>query len=387
MKQKLKTLVRSSSVGAMLVLLPLAAGSVAPKQLLISLSETGTSSPIGAASPLADSKMMMPSPFIYNYVAGESLSDETSTGAVYQLQLTGNPQEILKSVASALGIEGRVTESQYSSAEYPAYAVGPQDGSGPSATINWSGTGSWWYNNPRAYPNPDCLKFETADDGSRYCVNYAEQKPTPELLPSKAEMIAEAVKIFSATGQKVKASDIETSTGEWGASAYSSLKIGGQDSPIEWSINWGSNGLIGSVSGNSVVATSKGEFATISDREAVSRMNDWRYSGQLAQSVWAKYQNVPGGKMIAYDGAASTEPSPDGSASPGVEPQPEPTPVTITVDKAEKAQVMIWDKSGRAWVVPGLILFGQEGWITPVFTLVDGLVELPEPVEVSPLLK
>jgi hypothetical protein len=48
---------------------------------------------------------------------------------------------------------------------------------------------------------------------------------------------------------------------------------------------------------------------------------------------------------------------------------------------------MIWDKSGKPWIVPGVMLFSKEGWITPVFTLKDGIVELPDPVEISPMVK
>jgi hypothetical protein len=59
----------------------------------------------------------------------------------------------------------------------------------------------------------------------------------------------------------------------------------------------------------------------------------------------------------------------------------------VTINKSVSAQVMIWDKKGNAWIVPGYILIGEEGWITPVFSLEDGIVELPEPVEISPMVK
>ena len=356
---------------------------------LISLSETGASKQVGSGNQQADSKMMMPNPFSYNYVADDSLSDATGSGQVYELKLAGDPKTILQKVADALRVDGAILEPEYSTKEFPTYLIGAQDGQGPSASISWSGTGNWWFSDPAAYPSAECLKFQAADDGTKFCSEYAEQKPTPELLPSKAQMISEAVRIFSAIGHKVAASEVETSSSEWGASAYTSLKIGGQDSPIEWSINWGSNGKIGSVSGNSVVALSRGSFSTISDRAAVSRMSDWRYSGQLAQSAWAKNQPDNDGRMIAYDGVATSEPSVDslnGTPQDAISPEPSPSVVTVTISKAVKSNVMIWDKAGRAWIVPGCILFGN-GWITPVFTLEEGVVELPEPVEISPMVK
>lgn len=394
MRQNLAILLQSVAVGAALVLVPATAGTTVMKQPLISLGASGTSAQPGQASEFADAKMIMPNPFTYVYEAGDALSDEAGTGQVYELQLSGEPKAILQRVADALGVQGSLFEPEYSNDQYRVFVIGSKDGSGASATINWSGTGSWWFNEPQAYPTPDCNKWETAEDGANYCGQYAEQKPTPELLPSKDQMITEAAKIFSAVGQKVSAAQIQTSSSDWGASAYSSLQIGGQDSPIEWTVSWGPTGKIGSVSGHSVKAVSRGDFKTISDKAAVGRVSDWRYSGQLAQSVWAKYQTNPGGEVIAFDGAVKSlsAPEPFGedlpeNPEPDQSPAPSPTPINVTVNNAIKAQLMIWDKSGKPWIVPGVMLFADQGWLTPVFNLEDGVVELPDPVEVSPMLK
>ena len=389
MKIDLGTLVRSALVGALLVALPLGAGALVPRTPLISLGEGGTSARTGLEQS-ADAKMMMPNPFTYNYVAGSGLDDSTGLGHVFQLQLIGEPEQILKNVAKVMGLTGQVTEPEYPTKEYPALSIGAQDGTAPSANIYFSGTGNWWYNNPAAYPTPDCGEWAIAEDGSKYCQSYKEQEPTPELMPSDSELLKLAQQIFKATGLEVAEKDIQISSNEWGASAYASLKIDNQDSPIEWSINWGTNGQIGSVSGHSVKAIDRGVFSTISAKAAVSRMSDWRYSGQLAQSVWAKYQPVGGGRVIAYDDIAVEPESPtDPAVEPSGEPVPEPSPseITVTINKSAFAQVMIWDKKGNAWIVPGYILIGEEGWITPVFSLEDGIVELPEPVEISPMVK
>lgn len=389
MKIDLAILFRSALVGALLVALPLGAGALVPKTPLISLGESGASARTGAEQS-ADAKMMMPNPFSYKYVAGAGLPTENGAGHVYQLQLIGSAEQILGNVAKLMNLAGQVTEAEYSTKEYPAFVIGSPDGSGPSASIYFNGTGNWWYNNPAAYPMPECSEWATADDGSKYCQNYLEQKPTSELMPNKSQMLKVAKQIFSATGLNASESEIETSISDWGASAYASLKIDNQDSPIEWSINWGSNGEIGSISGHSVKAIDRGEFSTISAKAAVSRMSDWRYSGQLAQSVWAKYQPVGDGRMIAYDDmAAEPESTTDPALEPSGEPEPAPSPseITVTINKFASAQMMIWDKQGGAWIVPGYILIGEQGWITPVFSLEDGIVELPEPVEISPMVK
>jgi hypothetical protein len=66
-----------------------------------------------------------------------------------------------------------------------------------------------------------------------------------------------------------------------------------------------------------------------------------------------------------------------------------PEPVVVTVTEAHSAVVLIWDKAGNAWLVPGYILIGDQGWLTPVFALEEGVVALPdlETSEVSPMVK
>lgn len=375
MKTDFGRLSRAAFIGALLVSLPIAAGALIPKSPLIYLGQSGSSTSMGSEKS-QDAKMMMPNPFSYTYVAGVDLPTELGVGHVYQLQLIGNPEQVLKSVAKIMSLDGQVKEAEFSTKESPAYLIGAQDGSGPSASIYFNGTGNWWYYNPAAYPEPECSEWESAEDGSKYCQTYLEQKPTPELMPSKAQMLQVASQIFSATGLIVTESEIETSISDWGSSAYASLKVGGQSSAIEWSVNWGATGEIGSVSGHSVKAVDRGEFATISANAAVSRMSDWRYSGQLPQSIWNKYQRVGDGRLIAYD---------DMAVDP--EPTPSPSTITVTINEFEEAQVIIWDKLGNAWIVPGYILIGEEGWITPVFSLEEGIVDLPDPVEISPMVK
>jgi hypothetical protein len=69
------------------------------------------------------------------------------------------------------------------------------------------------------------------------------------------------------------------------------------------------------------------------------------------------------------------------------EPEPTPTVVTVTVNKSVAAPMMIWDLSGNAWIVPGYLLIGDQGWLTPVFALEDGVVTLPAPAEIMPMVK
>jgi hypothetical protein len=326
----------------------------------------------------ASDKMMMINPFTYEFSAGSELSTETGKGHVYKAELVGTPESVLAKVAKALGLQGSVTEAEYSTKEYPQFIVGSQDGKSSSAAISWSGTGNWWFNNPLAYPQPDCLKLVKAEDGSEYCESYAEQKLTPELMPSKSEAVAQALKIFRNTGLETSAAEIAFTSNEWGAYATSAMKVDGQVTSIEWSVSWGTNGEIASVSGHSVKLVDQGEFNTISAKDAVDRISDWRYSGSISGALYSKYAPAIDMPAIAYSEPVTAESSEPSTGGEDVAPSmPAPQVVKIDITKAVEAMMAIWDSAGGTWIVPGYIMIGEQNWLTPVFSLQDGVVELP----------
>jgi len=327
----------------------------------------------------ASDKMMMVNPFIYEFSAGSELSTDTGKGHVYKAELVGTPESVLAKIAKALGLQGSVTEAEYSTKEYPQFIVGSQDGKSSSAAISWSGTGNWWFNNPLAYPQPDCLKLVKAQDGSEYCESFAEQKPTPELMPSKSEAVAQALKIFKNTGLETKASDVTFTSNEWGAYATAAMQVDGQVTSIEWSVSWGINGEIASVSGHSVKLVDQGEFNTISAKDAVARISDWRYSGSISGALYEKYAPSVGMPAIAYETDVAPESSEPVTGDEVVtNSTPTPQVVKIEITKSVSTLMSIWDSAGGTWIVPGYIMIGEQNWLTPVFSLQDGVVELPK---------
>ena len=364
----------NSSSGA---LITLSANAPATTNSSGSYRATGSLGAPEDASGASD-KMMMINPFTYEFSASSSLSTDTGKGHVYKAELVGTPESVLAKVAKALGLQGSVTEAEYSTKEYPQFIVGSQDGKSSSAAISWNGTGNWWFNNPLAYPQPDCLKLVTAEDGSEYCESFAEQKFTPELMPSKSEALAQALKIFKSTGLETSASEVTFTSNEWGAYATSALKVDNQLTSIEWSISWGINGQIASVSGHSVKLVDQGEFNTISAKDAVSRISDWRYSGSISGALYSKYAPAIDMPAIAYDSTTSSESMEPSIGGEDVAPSmPAPQVVKIEINKAVEAMMSIWDSTGGTWIVPGYIMLGEQNWLTPVFSLQDGVVELP----------
>jgi hypothetical protein len=336
---------------------------------LISLGENKSSAEGSAARGMAtsDSKMAV-MPFNFEYVAADDLSDQAGKGKVYELKLQGTPEAVLERAAKALGIKGEVRKSSYWSAENPSYFIGSEDGSSPSVSIWWNGTGNWYYSNYSAQPEQPCLRKEKAEDGSEYCAEYPEQKPTPELLPSKAEILVDAQRIFGATGLKVSADEIVIYRDDWSASATASQRVGGQETAITWSIGYDSKGNLSWASGNSVTAVERGDFDTVSAKKAVARLSDWRWFGAPANNAYPATE--PTNKLATLDMPATNE--------------GEPETIVVTITDSKDHLLQIWDKSGGSWLVPGYGLQGSNGSVSFVVSLVEGVIELPEPIAIDP---
>ena len=173
---------------------------------------------------------------------------------------------------------------------------------------------------------------------------------------------------FSATGLKVSAEEITVYRDEWSASATAIQQVAGQDTAITWSIGYDSKGNLSWASGNSVIAVERGEFKTISAKSALKRLSDWRWFGSPANNAYPVSESS--NKMGTLD-------------MPAVSPA-EPETVVVTINGSTKHLLQIWDKSGGAWLVPGYGLTGSNGSINFVVSLVEGVIELPEPIAMEP---
>lgn len=330
----------------------------------------GSSMDLGGGARSSD-KMMWINPITYEYFAGSELSDQGSSAHVYKVELVGDPDDVLAKLMRVFGMKGVKTQSidLGNGKSYPMLTAGSQDGTAKSINLSWIGSGSWWYSDPSAYPQAECIEFTTPEEGDAYCSNYREQKPTPELVPTKAEATAEAVRIFKSIGFNVDAADVRVQSDVWGAWASAAMQLNGEDTPIEYSMSWSSIGKLASISGHSSKFADKGEFKTISAKQAVERLSDWRFSGSISSSAYDKHFSQNSQMM------------PLGTPEPGNKdlPMSEPTPTTVVVElnKAVKTHVMIWDASGETWFVPGYIFIGDGSYISPVFSLEDGVVALP----------
>ena len=365
--------------------LALVAGLATPQQPLIQMANapTGRAESLAASDAAAPGmKMIAPVWIEYDYDSTE-LSDETGRGSVYQLVLEGDVKERLQQLADYFGIEGEIREEEWSSKEYPTFSIGKPE---RQVSVTWAGTGNFYFNawNPASYKCEN--KTVTLEDGTSY--ESCEPIATPELIPSEEKIRSEAFDLFETFGLGVAKDRIRVDRSDWGASAIASVQVDGQDTALEWWVNYDGAGKLSNVSGHFAKPQARGEFDTISAKEAATRIKDGRWFGSPSSSVWNQYsQNMRTADAVSLPAVepAPEESTKDAPATSEEQVEIKPQKVTLKLTGSESTLLMIYDKSGGAWLVPGYILENDQGWFDAIISLVEGVIELPEPYAVEPL--
>jgi hypothetical protein len=345
--------------------------------------------------------MIWPGYVEYNYLAGD-LSKETGSGSIYQAKLVGEPEEILRNLMDFFGVTGEIKKDEWSTDAYPSYSVQSKSDSGIETylSIYFSGTGSWSFSQwDSTYWNCGITEDSAAD--SEGSAQTCEQpKPTPELVPSEEQMRTQASDLFGQFGTAIPAADFKVYRDEWGGSAWADVTMDGIKLPISVSLGWDGKGNISYASGHSFELVDRGEFKTISAFDAVARLGEGNWYGAPPASF---YENQSVG--VARDMAVSVEQSEsvdsveatEGAAvedtsiavdEPVVNEDPvEPKIVDMTIERSETALLGVWDAQGGFWLVPGYVLFNDQGWFDSIIAVEEGVIELPKYEEIMPLIE
>jgi hypothetical protein len=192
--------------------------------------------------------------------------------------------------------------------------------------------------------------------------------------------------------------------------AASSLEVAGQPTALTWLANWSTTGQLAYAYGQSVTLEKVSDVPTIDAKSAISRLGDWRWSGQVADSFYPTgpmaYGRMAtdsigteggagssaGGSTDASTGSAvaPTEPTspPDQIVDPTEEPIPTPEVKVFLISKAKSALLLIYDSEGNAWLAPGYFFEGEEGVAGAVLAVADGVIKLPAADDsVMPMVK
>ncbi len=328
---------------------------------------------LSAASEVADAKMIWPGWIQYNYLT-DGLSDEGGKGVVYEIRKVGDPIQILQKIADYFGIEGTPREDDWSTKEYPSYSI---QGENFYLSVYWSGAGYW--NFGRWTNQVLCAEPAEGEASTKDCI---PPQSKPEQIPSKPELIEQTITTFAAFGIEVTEQQLTVQRDEWGAYVTVSNSHKGQPIPIDFYIAWDFQGKISSISAASFEIVERGEFGTVSPVDAVARIKDGRWYGGVSSKYYEQYYR-PIGIARSTDAVALPAPAEESSDQP-VEPV-EPEIVDLTINRSEEVLVSVFDSAGNMWLVPGYLLFNDQGWFDSIVSLVEGVIQLPEPYDIMPL--
>ncbi|WP_309616257.1 hypothetical protein, partial [Salinibacterium sp.] len=281
---------------------------------LFTAGAASSASALSAAEGTVSSDMRIGRWIDYRYTAGAGLSTSGGSGSVYSLERSGTVESRAAEIASVFGIDGSPSPSEYSDPAYPTWSVGPIDGTAPSVTVTWAGTGDWRYNDPAAGPVYECVAIDSGD----FCTGV-EQPPTVSAAPSEAQARTLARELFGSTGFDIAADQIDVVADQWQTTATANLVVDGVVTALSWSVTWSNTGAISWANGHSITARDRGNYGTVSASDAVDRLVDGRWYG----SPGPAYQ----GEAIMYSadllrGDTGTGAGP--SVKPGVGTEPTP---------------------------------------------------------------
>ena len=337
----------------------------------------------------ADAKvgMIWPGYVQYNYIT-DGLSGDTGRGRVYQAELVGTPEDLLASLMKEFKIDGEIKKDEWSTDAAPSFTVQTKSNEGVESYLNvyWAGTGAWYFS---SWDSSKWACTTAPSDGTKEqdTAEVCEQpKPQPELVPSEKEMAEYAAKLFSKLGTKLKASDFKVNRDVWGGSAYADLTLDGQALPVSVSVGWDAWGNLANASGHSFRLVDRGEFKTVSPIDAVARIKEGRWYGSAPSSF---YNTGAGTARTMVDPAVGSEtavePAPGDSTTQNE--QPTPQIVDLKINKSTAAILGVWDAAGGFWLVPGHLLYNDQGWFDSIISLEEGVIELPKYEEVMPMIE
>ncbi|MEY3614657.1 MAG: hypothetical protein RL752_565 [Actinomycetota bacterium] len=363
--------------------------AMAPQPLFtMGAAAQGGQTMASAESAPADAKigMIWPGYVQYNHIA-DGLSDETGKGHVYQAQLVGTADDLLAKLMREFKIDGEIKKDEWSTELAPNYTVQTKSDAGVESYLNvyWAGTGAWYFS---SWDSSKWACTTTPSEGTKEqdSAQVCEQpQPQPELIPSEQEMADYAAKLFSRLGTKLNASDFKVYRDSWGGSATADLTLEGEPLPLSVSVGWDAWGNLANASGHSFTLVDRGEFKTVSATDAVSRIKEGRWYGSAPSSFYNNGATFRTMVDPAVTSDVAVEPAPGETAA--TEEAPTPQVVDLKINKSQTAMLGVWDAAGGFWLVPGHLLYNDQGWFDSIISLEEGVIELPKYEEVMPMIE
>lgn len=351
------------------------------------------------------------------------LSDATGSAPVYTLDAeSAFSKETAERVARALGLDGEATK------RFGSWVIGDQDGRGPSLTLSPDGQASVSYYDPTKDPylcGTAAARQDAASSGIR-CAPPAEgSAPRGEAAAARMRELLTAMGIRNTVEIEATLYDVPENGGPRMTTVTAHLVLGGQRAGVTWSATLVANG-VQSFYGPTAPLVPLGEYAVVSENDAVRRLGDPRFGpiggpviafdtadaareagsasgGRLAEEQGAPDEqemtgggttdDVGGGASGAPDTAiaeridpalgtrAVPEPTDEGTPPPTPEPgEPIPWPVTeVVITKARLGLAQHVLPDGASVLLPAYELADADGRTWSVLAVADGELDFSEP--------
>ena len=318
------------------------------------------------------------------YVVDGTFSDETGTGAGYQVVAPADAAALLQKIASSLGVGALKYED-----EGKTWSFGSNDYTKPQFygnEGNYGDGGNFSYYNSALDPWTRCNG--TKDSGTSSSGGAVEPStapdeclPTPAVnLPTNAEAKALAKQWLSKWGLDTSNVRFETygadEVGSYSISVSAVRTVDGYDTPFSWWFNFVDNGKLQSTSGAIGELKSIGVYDLIAPNAVVSRLEAMNAAQKAAwqeeagnTGVATKDATVVTEEPVAVE-TATSEPGSSGSATSGssdgtvtdmpVEPMPGPisNEVVVHVTRIERTMVTAYLADNRMVWLPGYSVWG-----------------------------
>jgi hypothetical protein len=305
-----------------------------------------------------------PSPVSIDYIPGDELSDSPGSGSIYEFVNNMSAQDLSAAIKRALGIDGRFVTENFdihtpNGTEKATY-LNLHNGNIYVFVSDTNGALSFNYSNGEAWIMGECVREETSPETPdvTYCVENAPVKAT---LPSNKIAVARALEIFSGLGFETTADDIQVTRGDDSLYAFAPIKVDGKPTGLSWDISWGNSGKISAVNGYAVDAVKVADVETISAKDTVKRMSDYRWMASGSAELYQTAATEVSSGAISRDGTVESK-----------------TQKTLIV-KATQALGIIYDANGKMFSVPSYAMYAEnDSYPLVIVSVVDGVIKLPQ---------
>ncbi|UOE45659.1 hypothetical protein [Agromyces larvae] len=337
---------------------PITLGGGATQEL--SMGGAPVDSAIGGAKLSPRDAMMYPGWSGRNSFHASGLSTDAGTAAGYGYDARSRSNaETVGALAAALGLGGTAEISS------GAWAVGPNDGTGPTLTVGLDGTLNFSYYNPNVDP------WVCDDTPDVPCT------PTGE-VPAEQAAIDVLRSLIAATGADPDSYRYEAPTFEGAVtrSAQAWPLLDGQRLDQAWWLELTDEGVY-SASGSLAELVLLGDYPIVSEQEAFERLSDPRFGAQAGIMPLAAGARV--------DAAVGVQVSPDATATwePPTEPPAVPdagVAVSWPVNRVEIVEAQLgfatqWQPDGSVLVVPAYTFTDADGGTWSVIAVADASLD------------